>query len=132
MLGRELSRAYRVAVFTPAGRAIDVVVPSRDGQGLLERCLPTLVHQTVQANIIVVDDASSDGTAAYLEAAFPDVEVVSLDEARGFAHAVNHGIEAGAGAYVVLVNNDVECDPQFIEHITNPLRTEDDVGMVAG
>jgi N-acetylglucosaminyl-diphospho-decaprenol L-rhamnosyltransferase len=83
-------------------------------------------------HVVVVDNGSDDGTAALLRERYPAVELVRLEENRGFAAGVNRGIAAGTGAFVVLVNNDVECDPEFVERIVAPLRSDDSVGMVAG
>lgn len=111
---------------------IDVVVPTFNGRSLLERSLPTLLAQTVPARIVVVDDGSTDGTPAFLRERFPEVELVELPENRGFAAAVNAGIAAGGGEHVVLVNNDVECDPSFVAELVAPLRRNPRAGMAAG
>jgi GT2 family glycosyltransferase len=111
---------------------IDVVIPTWNGRKLLERCLTSLSVQTAEHHVLVVDNGSEDGTAALVEHRFPDVELVQLDRNYGFAGGVNRGLEAGQGAHVVLVNNDVECDPGFVERIVAPLRAEQGVGMVAG
>ena len=111
---------------------IDVVIPTWNGCELLERCLVTLDAQTVPHNVIVADNGSTDGTIEMLERDHPRVALVRFDRNRGFAAAVNHGIDAGSAPFVVLVNNDVECDPGFVEQIVAPLRTSPEVGMVAG
>jgi GT2 family glycosyltransferase len=111
---------------------VDVVIPTWNGRGLLESCLRLLADQTVACRVIVVDNGSSDGTAAFVRESHPEVTLLELPENRGFARAVNPGIEAGSAPYVVLVNNDVDCDPTFIERIVAPLRSRDSVGMVAG
>src|SRR3954451_22488237 len=100
----------------------DLVVPTWNGRGLLERCLPTLVAQAGVARLVVVDNGSTDGTAEMLAERFPSVAVVALAENRGFARAVNAGVAAGAAKHVVLVNNDVECDPGFVAALSGGLR----------
>lgn len=111
---------------------IDVVIPTWNGRELLERCLTSLAAQTAEHHVVVVDNGSQDGTATLVEQRFPDVQLVRLEQNCGFAGGVNRGIEAGRAAHVVLVNNDVECDPGFVERIVAPLRAEPGVGMVAG
>jgi N-acetylglucosaminyl-diphospho-decaprenol L-rhamnosyltransferase len=106
----------------------DIVIPTWDGRALLERCLPTVVGQ---GRVIVVDNGSQDGTGELLAARFPEVRVVAFPENRGFAAAVNAGIAAGDAEVVVLVNNDVECDGQFVAALATALRA-DRVGMAAG
>lgn len=111
---------------------IEVVVPSWNGRDLLERCLESLAAQTFEHREIVVDNGSEDGTAALVEERFPAVQLVRLERNHGFAGGVNRGIRAGRAPHVVLVNNDVECDPTFLERIVEPLRGGSRVGMVAG
>ena len=110
---------------------IDVVVPTYDGWEILRSCLDHLREQTAQHRVIVVDDASSDGTVERVAAEYPEVELVALPENRGFSRAVNAGIAAGAGEIVVLLNNDVECRPEFVERITAPLAADPALGSVA-
>ena len=110
---------------------IDVVVPTYDGWEILRSCLDHLREQTAQHRVIVVDDASSDGTAERVETEYPEVELVALPENRGFSRAVNAGIAAGDGEIVVLLNNDVECRPEFVERITAPLAADPALGSVA-
>jgi len=110
----------------------DLVVPTWNGRGLLERCLPTLVPQAGVARLVVVDNGSTDGTAEMLAERFPSVAVVALAENRGFARAVNAGVAAGAAEHVVLVNNDVECDPGFVAALSGALARDSGAGMAAG
>ena len=54
-----------------------------------------------------------------------------FDENRGFAEACNRGVAAGSGEIVVLLNNDVDCHPDFLERLVAPLATDPRVGSVA-
>ena len=111
---------------------IDVVIPTWNGWEMLERCLVTLANQTAEHTVIVVDNGSSDGTVQRARERFPAVTLVELPENLGFGRAVNRGIEAGSAPFVVLVNNDVELDPDFLERIVAPLRADEGTGSVAG
>ena len=108
-----------------------MVIPTWNAKDLLERCLGTLAEQTVGHTTIVVDNGSTDGTVELVRHGFPSVRVVGLDENLGFGPAVNRGVAAGDAPFVVLVNNDVECDPTFLERVVAPL-ADDHVAMVAG
>ena len=110
---------------------IDVVIPTWNGRALLRSCLEHLEAQTVPFRTIVVDNGSTDGTLEWIEREHPDVTLVGFPDNRGFAPAVNLGIKSGEAAYIVLLNNDVDCDPAFIERIVEPLRGDERVGMVA-
>ena len=108
-----------------------VVIPTFNARAILAEALASLRTQTVEHDVVVVDNASSDGTGALLAERFPHVRVVSLDENLGFGRAVNRGVEAVETEAVVLLNNDVICEPTFLERLLEPFQ-EDGVGMVAG
>ena len=111
--------------------SIDVVIPTWNGRDLLERCLKSLEGQSLEHRVIVVDNGSQDRTAELVRARFPSVHLVELERNYGFAGGVNRGVEEGERRFVVLVNNDVECDPAFLEQLVAPFEDER-VGMVAG
>ena len=110
-----------------------VVIPTFEARELLAETLESLAAQTVPVRVIVVDNASSDGTADMISSRFPDVRVVRSARNLGFGRAINLGVaEAAADTdAIVLVNNDAVCGPSFVEHIVAPL-DDPAVGMVAG
>jgi N-acetylglucosaminyl-diphospho-decaprenol L-rhamnosyltransferase len=110
---------------------IDVVIPTWNRRELLVSCLDSLERQTVEHHVIVVDNGSVDDTAQVVRDRFPDVQLVELERNYGFAGGVNRGVEQGKADFVVLVNNDVECDPRYLEQLVAPFE-DDRVGMVAG
>src|SRR5256885_7521511 len=83
--------------------AVAAVVPNHDGAGGLGRCLKAL-HDQRRAfdEVVVVDDASRDGSLAVLARDWPAVRVVALARNRGFAAAANAGIAATRCAAVAL------------------------------
>ena len=111
--------------------AVDVVIPVHDGWPLTQRCIQLLEAQTLAHQVIVVDNGSDDGTAQRLKASFPAVRVLELETNTGFPAACNRGAAAGAGDVVVLLNNDVECRPDFLERLIAPLRDDEGLGSVA-
>jgi N-acetylglucosaminyl-diphospho-decaprenol L-rhamnosyltransferase len=108
-----------------------VVIPTVDAWSLLAEALEHLAVQTVDHDVVVVDNGSSDGTAALVAERFAGVRVVELRENLGFGRAVNRGVELAATDVIVLVNNDVICPPDFLERLLEPF-ADDEVGMVAG
>lgn len=92
---------------------ISVVIPSRNGRELLEQCLPPLMAQLERGEIIVVDNGSDDGTAAFLST-FPGVIVEPSAEPLSFARAVNRGIARARYSHVCLLNNDMVVEPGFL------------------
>lgn len=111
--------------------AIDVVVPTHNGWAHTSDCLGHLRAQTAAHRAIVADDGSSDGTPERVARAFPEVEVRALGGNRGFAAACNTGARAGAGDVVVLLNNDVDATPAFLETLVEPLARDRALGSCA-
>ena len=100
-----------------------VIIPNYNGAHFLPPCLEALKNQTVSpAEIIVVDNGSSDDSIQLLETAYPNVRIIVNEENLGFAAAVNIGIKASSTAYVLLLNNDTEADPGMIEHLERAMR----------
>jgi GT2 family glycosyltransferase len=110
----------------------DVVVVTWNGRDVLASCLEHLARQSRQHAVIVVDNGSTDGTAEMVRDRFPDVRLVALPDNRGFGAGVAAGVAAGDGEAIVLVNDDLDVEPGFVEAIVAPLEADDGVGMVAG
>ena len=110
-----------------------MVIPTLNARDLLARALGSLEAQTVPVVVVVVDNASTDGTTEMVAESFPAVKVVRNDRNLGFGRAVNCGV-ASAAAHadaIVLVNNDAVCETDFVERLLEPF-ADPEVGMVAG
>jgi GT2 family glycosyltransferase len=108
-----------------------VVIPTLNARSLLAEALEHLAAQTLDHDVVVVDNGSGDGTSELVAERFPAVRVVALDANVGFGRAVNRGVEEVRTDVVVLVNNDVLCPPDFLERLLEPLADER-VSTVAG
>lgn len=111
--------------------SIDVVVPVHNRWDLTEGCLAHLRLQTLPHTVILCDNGSTDGTPERVGASFPDIQVVELGANLGFSAACNRGVRAGSGEIVVLLNNDVDCRPDFLERLVAPFNDDERVGSVA-
>ena len=109
--GGRLASGRAVAVGDPATlpAGLSVVIPTRNGLDLLQRLWPTLLLPPGAAEIILVDNGSTDGTAT----AFPNAQVIFSKEPLSFAAAVNRGIAAARYSHVCLLNNDMVLEPGF-------------------
>jgi N-acetylglucosaminyl-diphospho-decaprenol L-rhamnosyltransferase len=110
--------------------SIDVVVPVHNGWRLTKSCLEHLRGQTLPHAAIVCDNGSTDGTAGHIRSSFPDALVLELGANLGFPRACNRGVAAGSAEIVVLLNNDVECRPDFLEQLVAPFADREEVGSV--
>jgi N-acetylglucosaminyl-diphospho-decaprenol L-rhamnosyltransferase len=111
--------------------SIDVVVPTYEAWELTESCLLHLARQTVPQTVIVADNGSADGTPQNIRRRFPSVRLVEMGANLGFAAACNRGAEAGTGQIIVLLNNDVEARPDFLEKLITPFAADERAGSVA-
>ncbi len=96
---------------------------------LLKRALQSLQEQTIAAEIIVVDNGSTDNSPGLAEQ-FPEVKWILNTRNHGFCAANNQGIQLAAGKFVALLNNDAEAKPEWLEALLACF-SHDDTGMAA-
>jgi len=114
------------------GPRLSVVIPNWNGAEHLPTCLDSLRRQTVDdAEVIVVDNGSSDDSLELLERHYPEVRVLALNENRGFAGACNAGMRTARGPFIVLLNNDTEVDERWLEEVLAAFERHPRAGMVA-
>ncbi len=112
--------------------SVSVIIPNWNGAEHLPTCLDSLQCQTVQnAEVIVVDNGSTDGSLALLGSRYPEARVLPLEKNRGFAGACNAGMRTARGSFVVLLNNDTQVDPQWLEEVLVAFERHPEAGMVA-
>jgi N-acetylglucosaminyl-diphospho-decaprenol L-rhamnosyltransferase len=92
-----------------------VYIPHFNGFERLARALESLRAQTRPVDVVVADNGSSDGSAELLRERFGEVGLVELGNNLGFGPALNRAIAERPGDPVLLLNNDVECEPRFVE-----------------
>jgi N-acetylglucosaminyl-diphospho-decaprenol L-rhamnosyltransferase len=109
---------------------VDVVITTHQGWELTRRCLEHLAKQTVPHHVIVSDSASTDGTPENVRTLHPRVTLIGHASDPGYAAATNHGVEAGSGDVILLLNNDAFCRPDFLERLFGAFEDEQ-VGAVA-
>lgn len=98
-----------------------------NGAHLLPACLDAVLPEG--APVLVVDNASQDGTAALLADRYPSVQVIALPTNTGFAGGVARALEDVETPYVVLLNNDAEVQPGWLAALLAPLDSDP---LVAG
>lgn len=109
-----------------------VVIPHWNGIRFLPDCLNALAKQTYPAvEVVIVDNASEDGSQVLIREQFPWVKLIELPENRGFTGACNAGIAASKGEVVALLNNDTEVEPHWAEAVMDAFARHPEVGSVA-
>ena len=82
--------------------------------------------------VLVVDNASDDGTVAMLRGEYPDVRVIANVENVGYSRAVNQAIRATAGRYLLILNPDIEVQPGAIDALARHMDENPSTGIAGG
>lgn len=108
--------------------SVAVVIVSWNCRAILDECLAALPHDV---RVVVVDNASSDGTVEHLRAAWPTVRVIANQENRGFAAANNQGFSLVDDAdYVLVLNPDAILAPDAIRTGVAIMEQDPDIGLL--
>jgi GT2 family glycosyltransferase len=111
---------------------VTVVIPNWNGVRHLPECLSALSAQSMlDFEVLLVDNASSDDSAAWAREHHPEVRILQRSENGGFAKAVNAGILAARGEYVALLNNDTAVDTGWLEALVAALDDHRDYDFAA-
>ncbi len=113
---------------------ITVVIPNYKGIRFIRDCLTALYAQdpkTPDYEVVVVDNASGDGSVELIRREFPQVKLICLQENTGFCRAVNVGIRESSAPYVVLLNNDTKVFPDFLLRLYETARKDPKIFSVS-
>jgi GT2 family glycosyltransferase len=112
---------------------VSIVVVAHDSEGDLPLSLASaLAQRDVAVETLVVDNASSDRSREIVRRQASNVRLIALPENAGFAAAINAGIEATSGRYLLSLNPDCRLAPDFAATLTRRLDARPDVGSAAG
>lgn len=109
---------------------IAVVILNWNGKHLLEEYLPDVVQYSKEATIYIVDNASTDDSVAYLKEAYPEVELVRLDDNYGYAGGYNKALERIEEPIQILMNNDVRPTQGWLQPIIRCFQEDKDVAAL--
>lgn len=112
---------------------VSIIIPTYNGRELTLTCLRSLRAQRYPAiEVIVVDNGSQDGTAAAVQAQFPEARCVANPANLGFVGGCNRGAQAATGEFLLFLNNDTTHDPEFLVHLIEAMRQDPDAGLCGG
>lgn len=94
---------------------ISVVILNWNGSAMLQRFLPSVIRYSEEAEIIVADNGSTDHSIDLLQEKFPSVRILPFRENYGFAEGYNRAIQQIETPYVLLLNDDVEVTPHWLQ-----------------
>ena len=104
-----------------------VVILNWNGKEMMKRFLPSVIENTPEAEVIVADNGSSDGSCEMLENSFPQVTILKLDKNYGFAEGYNKALGQLEHEYFVLLNSDVEVSKYWLAKMLDYMDEHPDV-----
>ena len=111
---------------------LSIVIVSYNSSRVLPRCLSSIIeHTRAPHEIIVADNASSDGTPDMVDRDFPTVRVVRRARNDGLSAAINDGVAASRGMYIAQLNPDIYASEDALTPLVDFLRAHTDAGIVA-
>lgn len=108
---------------------VSIIIVTWNALPLLKQCLPSVVATDYpNFEIIVADNASDDGSAAWIESEYPDVKVIRHPQNWRFCRGNNRAVPHATGDYIVLLNNDVEVPPDWLAPLVQAFEADPEIG----
>jgi len=91
-------------------KKLNIIIVTYNSLAYISECIDSIYNNPPDNGFkpIVVDNASTDGTNRHIRKNYPDIKLITNDKNRGFAAAVNQGIDSSASDYILLINADCE------------------------
>jgi len=107
---------------------VAIIIPHYNGQKLLEDCLSSLFKTGYTGyKVYLVDNASNDGSPEWAKQTYPQIQVIKSGKNLGYAGGCNLGIRSTTEDYVVLLNNDTEVEPDWLEKLVNIMDSDQSI-----
>ena len=107
-----------------------IAILNWNGKTWLEKFLPTVITHSADAEIYVIDNASSDDSVAYLQQHFPTVKIIKNAKNTGFAGGYNEGLRHIEADIYCLLNSDVEVTENWLDPVLNLFKTDANIAAV--
>ena len=104
-----------------------VIILNWNGTKMMQQFLPSVIHNTEEADIIVADNGSTDDSIEMLNRQFPEITVIPFDRNYGFAEGYNRALQAVEHEYVVLLNSDIETPQGWLRPLISCLDHNPDI-----
>ncbi|BDZ69401.1 glycosyltransferase family 2 protein [Methanobacterium ferruginis] len=112
-------------------RNVTVIIPNYNGKHFLKECLKSLKNQNYQFEVIIIDNASNDGSVNYIKENYPESTLIENKTNLGFGGAVNQGIKASNSEYILLLNNDVQLEVDAILNLLKCIKKDENIFAVS-
>jgi len=118
----------------PAKKTVSIVIPNYNGVSLLQQYLPYTIEAAQNAGttyeIIVVDDASTDGSVSFIEENYPNIALIKNPTNKGFSHSCNEGMKVAQYELLLFLNSDVKLSPDYFHHQWQYFEKSDTFGVM--
>ena len=112
---------------------VSIVILNLNGRSFLDKCLTSLRHSTVPADVVVADNGSTDNSVDYVRANYPEVSVVALSQTNlGFAEGYNRALARVNNPWLVLLNNDAALEPAWLERLLQAAEQNPKAAILGG
>src|ERR1700733_160687 len=113
---------------------VTIVIVSFNTCELLRECVASVRKQctSLRREVIVVDNASEDGSAEMVSRELPEVHIIRLDHNLGFAAANNRAFAVARGRYIVMLNSDASLYPDALARSVAHMDANPRVGLASG
>jgi GT2 family glycosyltransferase len=118
-----------------AAREVSVIIVSYNTRELLRECIESILCEQgngLGVEVIVVDNASADGSAAMVAERFPQVRLIANPDNRGFGAACNQGLEVAQGRYALILNADIRAQPGALQRLVEFMDAHPDAAVCGG
>ena len=111
---------------------ISIIVVSWNTKSLVRECLSAIRRtcERLAIQVLLIDNASSDGTPSMVAEEFPEVVLIRNAENLGFARANNQALKLAQGKFIALVNSDVTVLPDCLQKLVRYMEQEPSIGML--
>jgi GT2 family glycosyltransferase len=114
---------------------VSVIIVSYNTRELLRECIESILCEQgdgLAVEVIVVDNASADGSAAMVAERFPQARLIANPDNRGFGAACNQGLEVARGRYALILNADIRAQPGALQRLVEFMDAHPDAAICGG
>src|SRR3990167_8837422 len=109
---------------------VSIIIVNWNGKNYLQKCLSSLNKITYYpTEIIVVDQNSSDGSQRLVKRKYPKIKLIENKENTGYVGGNNLGVSEAKGKYILILNNDIELEKNFLEPLVRAFEKESKLGV---
>lgn len=114
-------------------KLVSIVILNCNKKDYLLKCLKSVMNQAYKnIEIIIVDNGSSDGSSEIIKKLYPEIKLIENKINYFTCKAINQGIKASCGEYILYIHNDVELKNNFVEEMVKVAEKDENIGMVSG